>query len=92
MTTGPWTIAGKTFTQDQIIITGTATDIVTTTTFKHSQATSYAAVAVGNPVVLVHKASDKTGAAVRVGGSASGFGVLATAYCAVLALGALLAM
>jgi hypothetical protein len=65
-----------------------------------SATTSYIGVAVGAPVVLVHKASDttgattgsKTGAAARVGDGANGWGVLATAYCAFLSLGAILAL
>lgn len=88
--TGPWTIAGQTVTEPQIVLTGTAAEIEIITTFNPSQTTAFAAVALGSPVILVHKASDKTGTAARVGGSASGLGVLATAYCAVLVLGALL--
>lgn len=92
--TGTWTIAGDTITAAEQQITGTATTGATirSIALRPSQITSYIAVALGGPLVLVHKAGDKTGAAARVGDSANGWGVLATAYFAVLALGAILAL
>jgi len=95
---GTWTIGGETITAVEVQITGTATESATirSMTLKPSETASYIAVAVGDPVFLVHKAADKTGdktgAAARVGDGAKGWGLLATAYCAILSLGAILAL
>lgn len=104
LVTSTWTIAQDSIVAPEIQVTGTIPVSTSTTTLNSAETSLYVGVAVEDPFLIVHQASDaakassastaaspsKTNAAASVRGNEKRLGAVTIACCCIFALGALL--